>query len=186
MKSSLAVILLFISLLSDCNLLGQIKIHKHLTSANGLVNDRVNSIEQDKQGYLWIGTDDGLSRWDGINFVNFHKHNGLSSSRIKDLAIGSDSSIYVATYGGGLNVIKDESIIVLDSTNGLATNWLLCVSVLKDGTILVGGKDGNISILKNGKFSQWISPDNLNRKDVYEIFQSKDGTYFIGTFQGGF
>ena len=90
------------SLILTFSLTGQIKIHKHLTSADGLVHDFVQVIKQDKEGYLWIGTFHGLSRWDGNNFVNFYKHNGLSSSLIRDIGIGQDSSIYVATYGGGI------------------------------------------------------------------------------------
>lgn len=165
---------------------GQIKIHKHLTSANGLINDRVYSIVQDPKGYLWIGTDGGISIWDGINFRNLLKQDGLSSLRIRDIAVGRDSSIYIATFGGGLNIFKNDSITVLNESNGLKTNWLLCVSILQNGYLLIGGENGTISFLNNEKVSNWIDPQKLNYKDVYNIFQSSDGTIFIGTFQGGF
>lgn len=186
MKSSLAVILLFISLLTHDCLFGQIKIHKHLTTKEGLVNDRIEVIEQDKKGYLWIGTDDGLSRWDGNTFLTYQKHNGLSSSRIRDIAVDTNDNIFVATSGGGLNIISDSDISVLNENNGLLTNWLLCVAVLSNGDVLIGGEKGNISLLSKNKFTKWIAPEKLKYKDVYEIFESKNGTIYIGTFQGGF
>ena len=179
---------IFVSIfvLSCSYLQGQIKIHKHLTSANGLINDRVYSIVQDPKGYLWIGTDGGISIWDGINFRNLLKQDGLSSLRIRDIAIGRDSSIYISTFGGGLNIFKGDSITIINESNGLQTNWLLSICVLQNGNVLVGGENGNISLINNGKISKWIDPQKLNNKDVYEIFQSSDGTIFIGTFQGGF
>jgi len=186
MKKIIVFFCLFIFLIQTNGLFGQIKIHKHLTSKDGLVNDRIEVIEQDKKGYLWIGTDDGLSRWDGNKFFNYQKHNGLSSSRIKDLAVDNNNLIYVATFGGGLNIIEDNVISILNESNGILTNWLLCVTTLSNGDILVGGEKGSITLLSKNKLTRWIEPEKLNYKDVYEVFESRDGTIYIGTFQGGF
>lgn len=184
MNTIIVVIVIFLLQLNY--LTGQIKIHQHLTTKEGLVNDRIEIIEQDKKGYLWIGTDDGLSRWDGNRFLTYQKHNGLSSSQIRDIAVDSNNVIYVATSGGGLNIIRNDEIDIISEDNGLLTNWLLCVSVLSNGDVLIGGEKGSISLLSNGKLSKWIGPEKLNNKDVYEIFESKNGTIYIGTFQGGF
>jgi len=140
---------------------------------------------QDQKGYLWIGTDGGISIWDGNNFNNLQKEDGLSSLRIRDIKVDKDNSVYVAIFGGGLNVFANDKVKVLTESDGLNTNWLLCISILQNGDILLGGENGNISLLKNGKLSRWIDPQRLNNKDVYEIYQSSNGTIYIGTFQGG-
>ncbi|HYC29475.1 MAG TPA: two-component regulator propeller domain-containing protein, partial [Chitinophagaceae bacterium] len=44
---------------------------KHLTTDNGLSHDYIHSITRDEQGFLWIGTMNGLNRYDGIQFRNF-------------------------------------------------------------------------------------------------------------------
>lgn len=45
---------------------------RHITKENGLASDNVLSISQDSKGFIWIGTDNGLQRYDGYNFTNFH------------------------------------------------------------------------------------------------------------------
>ena len=53
---------------------------KRLSQANGLSNNKVNCIIQDQRGFTWIGTDDGLNRYDGNNFLVFKNIPGQSSS----------------------------------------------------------------------------------------------------------
>ena len=43
----------------------------HLTKENGLINNRVTAIYQDKKGYMWIGTQTGLQRYDGTRFITY-------------------------------------------------------------------------------------------------------------------
>ncbi|MGD8306995.1 MAG: two-component regulator propeller domain-containing protein, partial [Ignavibacteria bacterium] len=84
----------------------QIKIHKTLTTENELAQGQVNVMLQDSRGYLWFGTFDGVSRWDGVNFINIGTHNGLPASQILDIEEGRDSTVYIAAYGGGILTIK--------------------------------------------------------------------------------
>jgi ligand-binding sensor domain-containing protein len=52
----------------------------HYNTASGLLSNQVNTIVQDKDGYLWIGTTDGLQRFDGIRYKSFqHKENDPGS-----------------------------------------------------------------------------------------------------------
>src|SRR5262249_33750747 len=77
---------------------------EHLTSEDGLVSDRIADIDQDKFGFIWIATTDGLNRFDGRTFMVYH-HNAKDSTTIPDdviNAICADSSggLWVATNGG--------------------------------------------------------------------------------------
>jgi signal transduction histidine kinase/ligand-binding sensor domain-containing protein/DNA-binding NarL/FixJ family response regulator len=79
----------------------------HLTTADGLAHNHVSSIVQDRYGFLWLGTLDGLDRYDGYRFTRF-QHNpadpaSLSSNRISALALDPDGALWVATEDGGLN-----------------------------------------------------------------------------------
>src|SRR5215831_7944440 len=73
----------------------------HFSIANGLSDDGVQCLLQDKQGFLWIGTMDGLNRFDGLNFVVYRKQwndtASLPDNVIKALAEDSDSRIWIAT-----------------------------------------------------------------------------------------
>ncbi len=183
-NNSIIYIILFLTI--PLTIFSQIKIHKHLTTSDGLVNDLVTVITQDLHGYIWFGTKNGISRWDGNNFFNMQKHNGLTTSDVSDIKIAEDSTVYIATYGGGIVTYKNSILDTLDKTDGLATNWINKICIKKDGEILFGGNNGNITALRNGKLSQWINPKSLNNKIVSALYESNDGTIYIGLFQGGF
>jgi len=80
---------------------------RHLTIADGLSQNAVSAIVQDRRGFMWFGTKDGLNRYDGYQFVVF-RHNPFDSTSISDseiTAVFEDSRgrLWVGTQGGGVN-----------------------------------------------------------------------------------
>ncbi len=78
--------------------------YEHLTSQTGLANNFVNCMLQEKEGFVWIGTQDGLCRYDGNNYkvyrTNEEKQTFLNSANITCLAQENDSIIWVGTAAG--------------------------------------------------------------------------------------
>lgn len=77
----------------------------NLSAVNGLSNNKVNCILQDRRGFMWIGTDDGLNRYDGYRFQTFRHEkskNGLSGNIITDLHEDEEGVIWISTADGGL------------------------------------------------------------------------------------
>jgi signal transduction histidine kinase/ligand-binding sensor domain-containing protein/CheY-like chemotaxis protein len=79
----------------------------HLTADDGLAQNNIEAIVQDRQGFIWIGTPAGLSRYDGYRFTTY-KHdpdnpNSLSHNHVRDLFEDRDGLIWIATEGGGVN-----------------------------------------------------------------------------------
>src|ERR1700726_4514952 len=71
------------------------------TQEHGLPQDTVRAIAQTKDGYLWIGTDEGLAQFDGYDFVVFNKENGaLPSNSVGALWAAKDGSLWIGTLGG--------------------------------------------------------------------------------------
>ncbi len=81
---------------------------KHLTIDDGLSNNQVYVFLQDRHGFIWMGTQDGLNRYDGQGFRIYQNDpadsTSLSRNWIMDLAEDDDGKIWIATQGGGLNV----------------------------------------------------------------------------------
>jgi len=69
-------------------------------SADGLVNDIVLCMLEDREGYLWFGTASGISRYDGLLFSHFTEADGLPSDDVYDLKKETDGSIRISTAGG--------------------------------------------------------------------------------------
>src|SRR6476646_4124974 len=71
------------------------------TQEHGLPQDTIRAIAQTNDGYLWLGTDEGLARFDGYEFVVFNKDNrDLPSNSITALAAAPDGSLWIGTMGG--------------------------------------------------------------------------------------
>ena len=73
---------------------------------NGLPNSSVTSIAQTPDGYLWVGTYDGLARFDGVRFVTFNTP-ALGHARIQDLFVDASGTLWINTYRGGLTSYRD-------------------------------------------------------------------------------
>lgn len=93
---------------------------ENISTINGLSQNDVNCMIQDKQGFMWFGTNDGLNRYDGYEF-NIYRYDvdgdkGLNSNRIKSLAEDQNHNIWVGT-NDGVNILQylNQSILNLSS-----------------------------------------------------------------------
>src|SRR5215467_916008 len=82
---------------------------KTYTIADGLAHGSVVSIYQDRKGFLWFGTWEGLSRFDGYSFVNYDRRDGLPHVFINHITEDRQGRLWVATNGGGVARLVDYS-----------------------------------------------------------------------------
>lgn len=81
---------------------------RHYSVSDGLAHSCVRSIYQDKKGYLWFGTNEGVSRFDGYRFTNYGTRDGLANSFINGITEDREGRIWVATNGGGVSRFIDD------------------------------------------------------------------------------
>ncbi len=107
------------------------------TADNGLPNSSVTAITQTPDGYLWVGTYNGLVRFDGVRFVTFDPADvpALAHARVRRLAVDAAGTLYVNTYDGSLTSFrngvftrewtgregKDPDVDLVSSANGVVT-----------------------------------------------------------------
>src|SRR5580700_11146864 len=71
------------------------------TQVQGLPQDTVRAIAQTPDGYLWVGTNEGLARFDGYDFVSFTKEEGdLPTNTVGKLLVSSDGALWIGTSTG--------------------------------------------------------------------------------------
>src|SRR5262249_1586383 len=75
---------------------------RHYDVRNGLAHNKVTTIYQDTRGYLWFGTWEGLSRFDGYSFTNYGIRDGLANLLITAITEDRQGHLWVATNGGGV------------------------------------------------------------------------------------
>jgi len=111
-----------------------------LSIGDGLPQSQVTALIRDPQGYLWVGTRGGLSRYNGDDFTTFTVRDGLPANRIHELMIDSRGRLWIGT-GGGLAVVEDHAIRTIGLPE-LRGEWCGAALEGEGGTIVVGTEHG--------------------------------------------
>ena len=102
---------------------------------DGLGQSRVYAIVQDTSGYIWLGTLDGVSRFDGNTFVNYTSNDGLAPGGVKSILLDSHGDIWMGHLNGGLTRYSDHKFSSPDTS---------VFKNDKDITTILEDADGNI------------------------------------------
>ena len=94
--------------------------------ANGLPNNQINKIIQDKTGMLWIGTMSGACRFDGKSFIRFDQSNSLSNNPVKTMFQDSKGNIWIGTIRKGFLQIQRHRIQILYHRTRFAQRYCEC------------------------------------------------------------
>lgn len=167
----------------------------------GLSQSSIFSILQDKRGFLWFGTQDGLNKYDGYKFTVF-KHNPADSLSISDNWITSlcedhNGDIWIGTSGGGLNrfntVTEQFHYYMHKENDQMSQEYGHIQAVLEDNehNIWIGTDGGGLSKLdlNTGKFTDFLHDDNndssISNNRIQTLLEDKNGNLWIGTVEGG-
>lgn len=135
---------------------------KTITIDDGLSQNMVNAIIQDSKGYMWIGTKDGLNRYDGYSFKIFKKetdnNSSLGDNNITALYEDDQQRLWVGTKFGGLHIYDEKNHQFTQIQTGLPSDETHLIS-----SITGNSKDGIwISCLNGNIFGFSISPTSEN------------------------
>ena len=147
------------------------------TQQQGLPQDSVRVIAQAPDGALWLGTDEGLARFDGTDFTVFRQSSeGLSGSFITALVAARDGSVWVGTLGG-VSRLKDGRFTNYTHANGLGTPTVSDLFQSQDATIwAVGGRI--VSAFRGGKIVNYGPEQGVPDEGLRKLVQTPDGVLF--------
>lgn len=169
---------------------------QHLTIQDGLSQNNISAVLQDSQGYIWIGTQDGLNRYDGYNFIHYrhdpHDPNSISYNNISALFEDAEGRLWIGTWGGGLNrydpVTGNFAHFLSDTNNPASSVNSVVTSIAKGGSgQLWVGTLGGLERLDptTGSFAHFRSnqtnPSTLSSNAISSITPNGDGRFWIGT-----
>ncbi len=164
--------------------------------SDGLPLNTVTSIVQDRAGFVWLGTGDGLARWDGQRFLTFRTEpsnpRSISASWVNKLLLARDGTLWVGTEGGGVNHYRPDKgsfdrFEAANDPNSLLSGSVLALSEGPDGRIWVGTQGGGLGVLDpaTGKVRSYSTEDGL-QPVVSAVHAAADGTVWVGTTSGLF
>lgn len=121
-------------------------LHDVWTAENGLPVNSATAIVQDSEGFLWIGTWQGLVRFDGSEFKVFNatETDGLDSNRITALILDKEGALWIGTTNGGLTRLKDGRFASFTSESGPGGDYIHDLYFGPKGEILVQFSAGRI------------------------------------------
>ncbi len=124
MKFKATLIFIFLSALT----FGQSVFLRHYSVEDGLLSSEIYAQKQDSLGYLWFATSRGVSRFDGVDFVNYTVRNGLPTNSIITMFTDAKGEIWFAGYDGTLSYFDGEKIIpykFLDTVKKLSKTYFI-------------------------------------------------------------
>jgi ligand-binding sensor domain-containing protein/two-component sensor histidine kinase len=160
-------------------------IHNSWQTDDGLPQNYVQAIAQTRDGYIWLATQEGLVRFDGISFTVFDKRNTpqLKENNIDALAADREGNLWIGTDGGGLYELKDGRFTVFTNQIGLSDNIVEAIDEDESGTVWIGTL-GGLNLLKDGKLTSFTTRDGLPNNNVLAIAKDGKGNIWVGT-EGG-
>lgn len=166
---------------------------KNITIEDGLVQGTVETLFQDSKGYIWIGTNDGLCRYNGYEFkvyrIEEDSKNSLINNYILDIKEDAEGNIWVATADGLSRIHSNGQSItnyVDDEQNGNLSNANInTILITKDNNILIGTADGlNIYNRNNDSFEKIFNDNRLVSNYIETLAEDNEGNIWVGTDNG--
>ncbi len=173
------------------------KGYEVISTAQGLSQGMVFDMLQDKEGFIWVATKNGLNRYDGYSFKIFandpYNPHSLSSNTIMKLFEDSKGRLWVGTETTGINIYNKTNgqfyRIAHNPSNAasLSGNQIRCINEMPDGKILIATEAPGLNILElSDKFFETDAPPAItklalpNNVLVYGMGNDKNNTMWIG------
>jgi ligand-binding sensor domain-containing protein/signal transduction histidine kinase len=174
---------------------------EHISNENGLPHNKVKTVLRDTHGFLWVGSTEGLTRFDGYAFKTFknipNDPYSLSNNVVRVIFEDSLGNIWVGTREGGLNRFdsRTEQFIHYDhdvaDSNSLSDNYVRAIAEDQKGNLWVGTDAGGLNRFEpnSGQFTHYIhdanNPNSISDDNVYTIVEGPKGNLWVGTRDGG-
>ena len=151
----------------------------------GLPQASVQTVLQTRDGYIWLGTEEGLVRFDGERFDVFDRTNTreLPANNVKSLFEAADGTLWIGMVGG-LARLKDGRFTGYSLASGLPHDWIVVVTGDRAGNVWLGTSGGGLLRFRDGRTTAFTSRQGLPDNFVWDVRETRDGSLWIGTNGG--
>ena len=154
---------------------------------DGLPQNSVQAIAQSKDGYLWIGTQIGVARYDGVRFKVYDGKTSPALKRAYVWAIEPDArgGVWIGTEEGGLIHELNGKFTAFTKANGLTSNWVGSLHHDRNGNLWIGTMGGGLMVRRpSGRFETFGPQNGVTAKNILAIAEDTGGVIWLGSGQG--
>jgi signal transduction histidine kinase/ligand-binding sensor domain-containing protein/DNA-binding response OmpR family regulator len=161
-------------------------VHNIWRTADGLPENAVQAIAQTPDGYLWLGTQEGLARFDGVRFVVYDSKSTpeIPANNITNLCVGRDGSLWIGAGRGSLIRFKEGKFTSYPELKSFAKWWMGSIFEDHAGTLWIGELGTGLVSLRDGKLASYTTKDGLAGDAVSAITEDTEGNLWFGTNKG--
>ncbi|PKO96540.1 MAG: hypothetical protein CVU11_02820 [Bacteroidetes bacterium HGW-Bacteroidetes-6] len=150
----------------------------------GLRHDQIRSIIQDKMGNIWLGTDDGLAKYDGKFFYHYTTNQGLNNNLILKVIQDSKDNIWFGAFRGGVTKYDGKYLTTFTVNEGMPDNVVNTIFEDSYENLWFGTGKGVVKY-DGDSFTTYSTDNGLASNDVRAINEDNNGNIWIGTYSGG-
>lgn len=156
------------------------------TSESGLPQNTIDAMVQTRDGYLWMGTEEGLARFDGVRYVVSDRQSApaLRSSFISSLFEAPDGTLWIGTYGGGLARLRNGKIEAFHA-DVLGSDRMRGMHAGADGAVYIATAGGGLLRIDGETITRFTTKDGLPTDRVWALESDGEGGLWVATHGGG-
>lgn len=155
--------------------------------------EETQQLYQDKDGYIWIATTNGLYQYDGYQLkiikTNYTTPDALSNNNIHCLIEDDEYCIWIGTSNGLNKLNKKTGEITKENTDAFDNNYISSIVITESGLMIVGTDNGLYYFDKNSKryvLADWIHQSGkLPQTSIQSLYKDSKGYIWIGTWNKG-
>jgi ligand-binding sensor domain-containing protein/signal transduction histidine kinase len=153
--------------------------HEEWLTENGLPQNTVHALAQTSDGYIWIGTEEGLARFDGLRFTVFNQQNTvqLKSNYIRALLADRRGALWIGTAEGLVRLFEGK-FTAFTTNEGLPSNTIQAMYEDREGNLWVATTTG-LGLFKGGAVSTFTTRERLIGGSIQALFEDAEGALWI-------
>lgn len=153
-----------------------------ITTSDGLPSDNIWSIITDKSANIFVGTDKGVSIFDGKRFSEIPQMRGKF---VRAMLSDSKGRLWFGTAAEGAYCIEKAEVKHYSTSSGMSDNAVWTITEDSSGDIWIGTEGGGVSIFDGSTFSVLTTREGLTNNNVRSIIEGNPGTLWLATYGGG-
>lgn len=179
------IILFFISTFVVSVIFSQHYPLTHLNFEDGLTRASFFEIAKDPQGYMWLGSETAIIRYDGTDFIQYAKRDGIDGNYVLDIDFDENGHMWISTYGGGVAWFDGKRFWSFNTKNGFPSDYIRSATQAANGDWWLCAEDaGPIWVPKHAK--PVVMNDRLSKpiKNPWYMLEDKKGNIWVAAIGG--